>query len=82
LSCRRQNQPALGTQVCPFTLIGEDLSKNSPQRRQIAESELQKTQPCVLLIDEVDKVDGGFDALLLAILCVAAASICAWSSRP
>jgi hypothetical protein len=35
-----------------------------------------------VLIDEVDKVDGGFDALLLAILCVAAASICAWSSRP
>jgi len=23
LSCRRQNQPALGTEVCPFTLIGE-----------------------------------------------------------
>lgn len=28
----------------------------------------QKTKPCVLLIDEVDKVDHGFEALLLEIL--------------
>lgn len=42
-----------GHRVCPFTLIGEDLSKNSRERMQTVESELKKAH-------ELENVSTGY----------------------
>lgn len=52
------------------SLKGRDFFRAGPLMRA-----LESDKPCVLLIDELDKVDEGFEALLLEILSVWALSI-------